>query len=604
MTNTDTVQEKITYTAITIGPIVSTLQRARSTKASWAASYTISYIAKQIIRAIRKQGLAERADFILPYFEADDLERWDEVGLFADRIVIKGSINGIRKITDDVLKTLSTLIAKDLSEKVEEVYNYCNAHFNIRVLEPIELTESVNKEVTNVMFETYQLLDVAELQNAPNLYADADYLVRFFEKVPGFENSLTYNHFHNKAFPEKRKFPSTPEIATAEFEKDSFYEGLREILNKNPKNTNNDQRQEKFYKDLRTWQGDKFRNYQKYMVVVKADGDNFGKLISAIYKHKPELTTAFSEAIFSFTRMAAIAVSKVLNGYPVFAGGDDLLFFAPLAHTHFNRENVEEIKTIFDVIDEIDDLFSKTFYNDRFKEAINESEKPLGMSFGISMAYYKFPLAEIQNCADFQLFGIAKKTAQKNAISFEVLKHSGHKFGTTFFKPKYEFDKDIDLNQKKETKPDQKALGLGTAYKAFQNLLKISVESSVFLKNIAFTLMRQKRVLFGIGREKELLARNAYFQHFFIQNFNESVHQKKNDKGQKELIPFLTQLLEFCQAIYTENPLNPIKKATKESNKNTPEKIPKNEEEIHEENIMHLDATLQFIAFIHNKEEA
>ena len=424
--------------------------------------------------------------------------------------------------------------------------------------------EQDGKTPTNVMHNTFQLLDVTELQTGTNPFVEKDYLVRFFEKVPGFNDSNTYNFFHRKAFPNIRKFPSTAEIATAEFEGQLFYEQLRSDLNDQTKQVEEERQQEIFYKKIRTHQKDKFRNYMKYMAVVQGDGDNFGALISSIYKHNPNLTNDFSKTIFDFTQNAATKVSEILHGYPVYAGGDDILFFAPLAHTFFENDQVICIKTIFDVIDEIDKIFNKTIKEGILSTVISKSENPVSMSYGVSVAYYKFPLGEIQEYAANQLFGSAKQAKNKNAISIKVIKHSGNGFETTFLKPQDS--------------------GTKNAYTQFKDLLKCSVESPNFLRGIVHKLLLQEHVFSAIGSNKNLSERNAQFEQFFIQNFNEGVHTKKNKEGQKILIEFLQQLLVFCQIIYSENEV-----LTADNQK---------------ENMDYLRAALQFISFIHNKEES
>lgn len=56
------------------------------------------------------------------------------------------------------------------------------------------------------------------------------------------------------------------------------------------------------------------------------------------------------------------------------------------------------------------------------------------MSFGISMAYHKYPLWESLETARTNLFDIAKCFPGKNAISYKVLKHSGQYYEALFAK--------------------------------------------------------------------------------------------------------------------------------------------------------------------------
>lgn len=557
------------YTSVTIGPILRTLQSARSTKAFWTASYTISFINREFIKTLINWGLATKDDFLIPYVVGRDLNSYGKYSLFPDRIIMKKGIDAeiMQKVKLEVLEELAKIIAKDLNKgDVNQILNFCKAYFRIPIVTPLALPEKdKNGKITNVMFETYHLLDVAELHSQTNALSHKNDLVNFFEKVPGFDGSSTYNFFHQEAFPrENRHFPSTAEIATAEFEGQAFYEGLRRVLNENPLNAEDEKRQEKFYENLRKNQGDQFRNYLKYMAIVQADGDNFGKLIKSIYKNDPSKIKDFSKTIFDFTKEAAQKVSDMFNGYPVYAGGDDILFFAPVAHTVFENGEVKSITTIFDVIGAIDELFNEKFRTGSLKDVLFKATERAGMSYGISIGYYKFPLGEMQGNAVHQLFGVAKKTKKKNAISMKVLKHSGHGFETTFFK-------------------SGGSKGAGEAYKAFLTLVKSTHTSAGFFRGVAHTLFEQSATIKSIGKTLENSERNAQFEAFFNQNFNESIHTQKNEFGETELVDFLQKLLAFCQSVYMEN-------------------LPENEAD-DEINQNHIKATLEFISFIHNKEE-
>src|SRR5690606_32717211 len=104
------------------------------------------------------------------------------------------------------------------------------------------------------------------------------------------------------------------------------------------------------------------------------------------------------------------------GGVPVYIGGDDALFFAPVRYGE---------KDIYMLIDQIDEAFHKSL-----TEA-GISNKP-SLSVGISIAYYKHPLVENLERSRDKLFGKAKnfqfKNGKKNAVACLVQKHSGHQF--------------------------------------------------------------------------------------------------------------------------------------------------------------------------------
>ena len=88
------------YTALTIGPIYKTLQSVKSAKAIWSASYMFSYLMKEII----KESKVLNINVLLPYFDADLLNKKNQTGLFPDRLMIRGEVNlqpAIEKVIDD-----------------------------------------------------------------------------------------------------------------------------------------------------------------------------------------------------------------------------------------------------------------------------------------------------------------------------------------------------------------------------------------------------------------------------------------------------------------------------------------------------------------------
>ena len=77
------------------------------------------------------------------------------------------------------------------------------------------------------------------------------------------------------------------------------------------------------------------KSYHKYFCIVQADGDNMGKTI------QNGNVAAISTALIQY---AAAAVPKISDygAMPIYAGGDDLLFIAPVVG--------KDGKNIFDLI--------------------------------------------------------------------------------------------------------------------------------------------------------------------------------------------------------------------------------------------------------------
>lgn len=91
------------YTGITIGPIVSTIQMARRPRELWAASYLFSHLMKCIMKSI-----PQREDIISPFYNEDMIDEKLGVGLYPDRLFVKGSISyntiqtAIQEVADSV----------------------------------------------------------------------------------------------------------------------------------------------------------------------------------------------------------------------------------------------------------------------------------------------------------------------------------------------------------------------------------------------------------------------------------------------------------------------------------------------------------------------
>jgi CRISPR-associated protein Cmr2 len=145
-----------------------------------------------------------------------------------------------------------------------------------------------------------------------------------------------------------------------------------------------------------------------YIAIVHVDGDKMGEVI----KDKNNIENV-SKNLFNYCKASHKLISD-FGGETIFAGGDDLLFFAPIVNKAKN-------KTVFNLCDEIS------------KDFDNKFEQKATLSFGIHISYEKFPLYEALEESRNLLFTKAK-TGQKNNIAFRVRKHSGQTFETLIHK--------------------------------------------------------------------------------------------------------------------------------------------------------------------------
>jgi CRISPR-associated protein Cmr2 len=201
-----------------------------------------------------------------------------------------------------------------------------------------------------------------------------------------------------------------------------------------------------------------------------------------------------SEQLFEYCKSSHDIITS-FGGTTIFAGGDDLLFFAPII-------NKDKTKTIFDLCDEIDKNFN-----------INKAT----LSFGIHISYEKFPLYEALEESRNLLF-VKAKSEPKNNIAFRVRKHSGQTFQSVVHK------------------------GHENIYNTF---LKIS--SSIedgdgvdnFLHSLHHKINSYKTTLEQIADDKDRV------KNFFDNYFNNDVH--------KQYEKFFEQLIDYIYEIYQED---------------------------------------------------
>ncbi len=534
------------YTAITIGPIYETMQLARSTKAIWSASYMFSYIMRELLACVKAKNDLE---IILPFSEnIEGVVTFDEekspkdtndeilpVGLFPDYLLIKGEwteedfTECREKILEEVkegfkedLQSLDKYVSVQKNDLDKRIKKYLENHIQIRRI-CVKLDENDNH-----ILKLYKLCETAELFNTTNPHAQETFLSDYFEKYKTTVKEAEYNDVVRQNFKKKgRPFKSTAEIATAEFEDKQFYKEASEdhILDKKDKTKEEIgyDTQNEFYNDIKRGAGNRFKFHHKYIAIVQADGDSVGGLIKKIYEGgKSSKIEEFSKSLLAFSVKATQAI-LAYNGSAVYSGGDDLLFFAPVAHTD---ENGKTVKTILDLIEKIDKIFEKQILkNSELSDIVNKLETKPTMSYGVHIAYYKFPLDQALENVWSLLVNKAKKEDGKNAIALKVTKHSGQVFETILKK-----------NQK-------------TIIENVERLFKETGVEDNFISNFMYKLSPLSVVIKNIGRIQGGDERNKRFGAFFENYFNENIHKQSLEDG------FLSNAKELLKEIYGVNSL-------------------------------------------------
>ncbi len=458
---------KKTYTALTIGPIYKTLNQARKTRELWAGSFLFSHaIMERIIEELDRV----KDDIILPNPEIER-NNINKAGLYPDRLIMEGDHENILKdIKSKILEELAEILNNAGCNK-EDTQKYLKNYFYINIIkDEVEDGQSVPHEMS-------RRLAVTELFQKAIPGEDPDCIINFLLNVPKTK-------LYDNIFGKNRSYPSLIEIATkkliakywpngkSEEEKvveaiakgkqhlkEKWTERLKELKKQSSETPNRENEMKKLEQLLKEIEEDKdafidealievlskekifegkFKQPHKYIAIVQSDGDNVGKLIEEIYKDDPDKISAFSQALSKFALEAAEEIQKY-GGETVYAGGDDLLFFAPVL-THESN--------IFKLVEDLDEIFKKEILaNPELESVINnmEDKKP-SMSYGIALTYYKFPLNEAREKA-YEMLQKAK-TGDKNKAAYYWQKHSGQSFSDVLEKKENSFfTKFLDLLQ-------------------------------------------------------------------------------------------------------------------------------------------------------------
>lgn len=453
---------------LTIGPIIKTLGMARKTREIWSASYLFSFMMRTLMEKLVEKGI-NKEDIIVPNSSAIGAEPVYAFGggLYPDRLIFRSKPGDRDKLKAGINETLDIIaggIAGHISQDQAKVRHYLDSYLRLTYIE-IEVAEN---DSPILAFSPY--LDTMELREN-YLHRDHEsFLATFLEKKdrPGF--------LFNDAFarpPEgverKYAFQSIIEIAAGELANEIGQDKYKAIIKKSFTHTNEDEyvisQLKQALKDM-----DKqklFKTRHKYIAIVQADGDDFKKTIEG-YGNDHEKLAEFSSNLIHFASDAARMIHDH-GGAPIYIGGDDLFFFAP-------------VTGIFCLIDRLDERFQKDFPKN-------------SLSYGLSISYYKFPLNEAREEAYRLMEDSAKKMPGKDALAFKVLKHSGRAFGTVM----------------------RKNSGI---YRQFEKLMEQYGENEKYLNSIVYTAEFHKGILAQIGENRDRVV------HFFNNSFDEEIHDR------------------------------------------------------------------------------
>ncbi|PRR77937.1 CRISPR-associated protein [Clostridium liquoris] len=514
-------ESKKSYIGLTIGPIIETISNAKETGELWASSYLFSYIMKNIIGKLLEQDNKLKDKFIVPYVYNEKIFKFpQEVGLFHDRFIFEskdGDFDLVKKSVEQVKGDIINEIQKyEKNSPYEIIEENIDDFLKIYYLE-VELDIYNKKDDNNIIFKVNKCLDALELRekllNGKGM--KNNYLLDTLNNKNLKEESFKKHFLSKDAYGEKGKdeeYPCLFKIALGKTYKKDFPNDDDEIKNR-------------LKSDIEAGLQKELIKANEYIAFVQVDGDFMGKVIQGfeINENKEDIYEDykdFSKKLLEYSKDSNEIIKKY-GGFTVYAGGDDLLFIAPIINekckVKFQNKNFDN--NIFGVIDCLSKVFEDKFQNEKFKE------KP-STSFGVAMVHYKFPLYYALDEARELLFSKAKsyrfKNKEKDAIAFKVIKSSGQSFETVVGKSSKSYEE----------------------FKALFNSVNRNVdktkETRNYLKAIHFKLVRDKVILNEIGKDKDLL------KNYFDNNFNEKIHKTESIKI------YIENLISFIHEIYDE----------------------------------------------------
>lgn len=386
------------YLGITIGPIIETMSYTSTPAGLWTASYFFSSITRNLYIELKAKGYK-----ILTVPENMECEV-KGIGQYHDRIyAVTPEGKSDFDVTEEAKRVIESVIKKraeeishaisedkqiDLNNIIKRLHSYLQIHF---ILQYVEDTQVLAKAMA-------EALDSLEnCQSTVGNLSNNDLVCM-----------LTGKRDNANCYIKK-------------------YEPFKDAVMLHKKN-NGEQ-----IKDLHDIAccGIPSAKLNKYFAVIQADGDGMGKIVNADLTEQTNNQVGlddqekrirmFSELCMKYTAEASKLI-QTYNGVVIYAGGDDLLFLAPI---------IGETGNIWTLCKEIGNKFNSIFnpaYNKEAGNIVKENQVP-SISFGVSVNYYKFPLYEAFEDARNLLFGTAKNFGDKNNLAISVHKASGQTSG-------------------------------------------------------------------------------------------------------------------------------------------------------------------------------
>ena len=399
------IKKLIKYVGITIGPIFKTIGEAISPAGLWFGSYFFSTVTKKLCEKLVE---IPNVKIFSPFYNSNSNQnpQEDGIGRYHDRILF--SVDGntvteekLQKIISAVKKEMAGKFGKFNSGQIENfINNYLRIDFVILNEETInEIIGKSGKAGNNIAIILNDALDALELMAAGKGRTDMNLFAPFFAGQKGNRNIYIKK---SKLFTDTK--PNS-QLVIKHPDRDFDLKAIEDIALSRKKEENSSEE---------VPDGEVAPTRSEYYAVVNSDGDKVGTLLKALCKDleiskQSERINIFSRACLDYAGEAAKLVGKY-GGMTIYAGGDDLLFIAP-------------VHSLLSLCSELDEMFKKTL-----KKGLEEVDLPddsinVSLSFGVAVQYVKYPLYEALERARVQLY--KAKESCGNRLGIELVKHSG-----------------------------------------------------------------------------------------------------------------------------------------------------------------------------------
>jgi len=421
-------------------------------------------------------------------------------GLYADRLYfVDKTTHELQALADGAISSFAKdLIKHSNCNDLDEDIIFLKSYLNLRIVE-ISLSDKQLKEITgskdengnsnnSVLKVLNDLLDNKELTKNYVFNYNENHLIDYFTTKWNQNTILKIDAFGED---NSRHFKSIAEIATSDLSSKTKQNQYNKLLELDFKNEDiqliDELKKDGLFED-------NFQDYHKYYAVLYADGDNITPLLKSVANNEIQLLT-FSKKLLDFGIRAEKSIN-VNGGSAIYLGGEDILAFLPIAYN-----SGTELQSLAHLIKALDDDFMATL--GEYSKEQNVTIPTL--SYGLMLAYYKFPMQEAMRQAHELLEECKhnKKLFQvKNGVGIRFQKHSGQYMECFIDKGKITSSKiiydlltaQLKLNDKKDT---------------LSGLIQ-RMKDDIFFTTFIYSIRNDRS--------------DAFFENFF----NEEVHKEKS----------------------------------------------------------------------------